>query len=164
MEKRDKQEKQEDNEGQVAPTLKAQIMQVLRAESPLRAPDIVKKLAAIGVATRTTEVNKVLYQPPFEKVPNLGKPAWKIGAIPIVHPRPEGMHTFAIDGVAVVSIPVGLPVPQLQELLRTLLAVRNTFVGEHAFHAEDTEAGRGLTEQAQTLGFAVIGAPLQGTQ
>jgi hypothetical protein len=71
------------------------------------------------------------------------------------------MHTFVIDGIAAVSIPTALPGSQLQELLRTLHAIRVTYIlNEHAFHAENTEAGRALSEAAKAAGFT-IGAPLK---
>jgi hypothetical protein len=148
-------------EKQAPPTLAARVKKIIiEAEEPPRAIDIVKKLAELEppVTVTATDVNKVLYAlvagvATFEKATDKGKPTWRVKPASVVHPRPESMHTFAVSGVAYVSIPTGLSASSVETLLRTLHQIGESSHLPREFRCEATPAGEALATVAQSVGF-----------
>jgi hypothetical protein len=131
---------------------------ILRASgAPLRAVDIVRRLAETGVATQTASVNKVLYSGAYARTPGPGKPTWTACAVPPTPFSTEGMFTFKVDRLGVFSLENDTPGTDLELLLACLADLMRVYATK-TLRPDASAGGQKVARLARAAGFSVANA------
>ncbi len=135
----------------------ASIQKILRESPvPLRALDISRKLAEVGITASAQDVNKILYKGPFDKAPGTGTPTWKARVVPIT-PRFEGSISFEVDGLGVFSLRPELSDTNIESLL-SFLATLVPADSAKKIHHDSSAGGKKVAGLAAKAGFAALEA------
>lgn len=143
--------------------LAAKIAQALReAGAPLRAIDIVRRLAAAGTVASKESVNRTLYHGPFTRTPDAGTPTWTAHA-PAEQPpadgraqlAPEGHFAFQVDTVGIFSLRDDLP----RERVRAILVAALGAVEQNAAVVRPDASAGGAMVASIAEGLATIILP-----
>jgi hypothetical protein len=142
--------------------LEGEIAGVLReSDAPLRAIDIVRKLAESDVVATTAALNKILYKGPFDRAAGTGTPKWTLRPEPKLEPKQspfltlEGMFSFQVDGVGFFSLQDSVSEAHVAALLRTLAALVPAEAAK-TIRPNATAGGKMVARLAPDAGFAVL--------
>jgi hypothetical protein len=130
-------------------TFENRVIRVLGdAAAPLRAIDIVRKLADLGTATNVQSVNSFLYRSPLvARTAGAQPPTWALRPQNAA-PR-EGYYTIQVDHVGIFYLHERLAREQVRAVLSAALAIAPQ---EAVVRTDESASGKIVAELATELG------------